>query len=1084
MISERISEFADFFAKNYMAELTQAKGCIIISFTSLSEWNVDLASELLGSPEDYLKMANKAIQTLIDEREITVRFTGLPNTQNRNVWETRKEDVGKFIALTGIINKSSSIIHLCETAKFECSNCGTVMSIVQNDGKFTEPSKCNCGRKGKMNLIDKEFTDIIKLGVIDDLMARENVDRSIAREKLAILSQDLTSLEVDQKIKPGKKVVLNGYFKYQQKSGSAEFDSIFHVNSMEFVQVGWDTVKVNTIEESQIKMLAKQDDIINRLAESIADVEGFAEAKKACLLMLAGAPHKYDENGHLVSRGTTHILLIGNPGGGKTFLAKRAGSISPVYSFASAATASGKGLVAAVSQDKDIGAWVIYPGVVAMANKGVCISGNQKIMTSRGLLSIKDVKQDDKILSFGFDGVKEKHVSGLIFNGVKEVVQLTLYSGDTITCTPDHRIMTSGGWKPAGDLTTKDYIKNYFTSITNFENREDIEDGWLFGFALSDVWYNTSLKKGSKNCVRNVMSYSSSIINKERSEYVHKLLIGRGIRSIHVKNIPSNKHLVAGKQQKFKEGVTYRFSDKKLHNEIKDMMESNLLVKSTDDFYAGFLAGILSTDACISHKKGKYGIKHEIAVTLTRYNKSSQTKEWNRNIQILVNSLFHRFGILSCIRGDKIIISSLTSYNLCVSLLKEFMVGKNKEKLYHVLPKKRISSYDDWMDDEYVKWFCSIKFKTSKTVKYGLHSSIWYSRKKKRVSSQLMNILFKFWEEITDEEFWPPAKDYLLNKIISVERAGSQEVYDITIPENHNFMLTGGLAHNCVIDEVDKTHKDDYGDHNNAMNDMECLIAKGNVKGKLETETSYLATANPENRIFSSYDTYANQIDMPKDFQDRFDLILPMVSPTDKKAQEKIMDIMLGRHTDDKSKKSWNPEFTHNFIQKYVAYCRRSNPNPILSPELFAYIKKKLIELMKPRSEEQSMISFRHLESILRFEYGAARLRLRDITEEDVDLAFNLKKKSFIELGIISEAGGFSWAKLEEVEEKVISEKEIIHNILRELMPDGSTMAEWHEIIKRCTEKGIEEDKAEEHIQKLITKGDYFEPKRGFLRRI
>src|SRR3990167_8271229 len=65
------------------------------------------------------------------------------------------------------------------------------------------------------------------------------------------------------------------------------------------------------------------------------------------------------------------MLLIGNPGEAKTYLAKRAGAISPIFSFQSADTASGKGLVAAVVQDKDIGAWTIYPGVVAMANKGV-----------------------------------------------------------------------------------------------------------------------------------------------------------------------------------------------------------------------------------------------------------------------------------------------------------------------------------------------------------------------------------------------------------------------------------------------------------------------------------------------------------------------------------------------------------------------------------------------------------------------------------------------------------------------------------------------------------------------------------------
>ena len=405
MTSEKISEFADFFAKNYMAKLTQSKDCIILPFTSLSEWSVDLASELLDSPEDYLKMANLAVQTLVDDKSIYVRFTGLPKIQHRNVWETRKEDVSKFIALTGIINKSSSIIHLCQAAKFECQNCGSIIVIAQNDGKFIEPFSCSCGKKGKFILIDKEFTDIIKLGVIDDLMARENVDRSIAREKLAILSHDLTSLEVDQKIKPGKKVILNGYFKYQQKSGSAEFDSIFHVNSIEFVKVGWDTVKASKAEEEEIIKLAKQKDIILRLAESIADVEGFKEAKIACLLMLAGAPHKYDENGHLVSRGTTHILLIGNPGGGKTFLAKRAGSISPIYSFASAATASAatatqatassvlhKHLCAPASTQIphcSAATRILIPPVSALASSRICsspwrISGSKRLKAHNG----------------------------------------------------------------------------------------------------------------------------------------------------------------------------------------------------------------------------------------------------------------------------------------------------------------------------------------------------------------------------------------------------------------------------------------------------------------------------------------------------------------------------------------------------------------------------------------------------------------------------------------------------------------------------------------------------------------------------
>jgi len=655
---EQISLFRDFFEQNCMDKILKASRIgkpFEIIFSNLSEFSLDLANELLDSPEETIKAAELALKEL-DINNPRARIIHLPATQRRDIWEIRKDDIGKLIAIKGVINKSSSIIHVCTSAKFECPNCGSIINILQPESDFKEPSKCTCGRKGKFNLLSKELSDTIKLGLIDDLMDKDNADRSIAREKIAILSKGLTSFEIDKEIKPGRKVIVNGWLQYIQKGKSTEFDSIFIVNSIEFVEVGWDTIKVNAKEEKEIKGLAKEKDIIYRLSDSIADVYGFQEVKIASLLLLAGAPHMYDKNGHLTSRGTIHMLLIGNPGEAKTYLAKRAGAISPIFSFQSAATASGKGLVAAVVQDKDIGAWTIYPGVVAMANKGV-----------------------------------------------------------------------------------------------------------------------------------------------------------------------------------------------------------------------------------------------------------------------------------------------------------------------------------------------------------------------------------------------------------------------------------------VTIDEIDKTHKEDYGDHNNAMNDMMVIIAKSNVKGKLQTETSYLATANPENRVFTQYEDLINQIDMPKDFLDRFDIILPMISPLDKEEKEKIMDTMLDRHFEEKE--VWQPEFSHEFITKYIAYCRMNNPKPKLPKELASLIKKKLHELMKPKDEGQIKVSFRQIESIMRFAYASARLKLRDITEEDINLAFDLKKKSFLELGIIDRTGSFSWAKLENVDEGKLSNKEVIHSVMKELFAEKE-MVEWQEIINRCRNKGVDEDVVDEHIENVKRKGDYFEPRKGFVSRI
>ena len=654
---EQVEIFREFFEQMNITSTTKE---IQVPFNKLSEHNPELANELLDNPEDTMNVAELVIEDMdLEGGRIPVNFIKLPKIQQRHIWEIRTEDVGKMISLKGTINKSSSIIHVCKSATFECPTCANMTKILM-DWEYKELTKCPCGRKGKQNVVKKEIIDNIKLGLIDDLMDKDNVDRSVAREKLAILSdKELTSHKVDMMIKPGKKVILNGYLRYVQKIKTVEFESIFHVNSIEFVDIGWDTVKVTKKEEKEIKKLAKEGDIITRLANSIADVEGFPEIKVASLLLLAGSPNMYDKNKHLTSRGTIHVLLIGSPGVAKTYFIKRAGAISPIFSFQSANTASGKGLVVAVAQDKEIGAWVIYPGVVPMAHKGV-----------------------------------------------------------------------------------------------------------------------------------------------------------------------------------------------------------------------------------------------------------------------------------------------------------------------------------------------------------------------------------------------------------------------------------------CSIDELDKTHQDDYGDHNSAMNDMEIIVAKSNVKGRLETETSYLATANPEDRVFTEFKTYYEQIDMPQDFIDRFDIILPMVSPLAEDERDRIMETMLDRHTDESSQSIWKPEFSHKFIRKYIAYCRGKKPTPKLPRELRKVIKEKLHDLMKPRGEEQVKISFRQLESILRFAYASARLRLRDICKEDIDIAFDLKKKSFLDLGIINELGDFRWSTLEDVNEEKISDKEIIHNVLKELMPETDSMVELQNIVDRCKAKGVDEDKVEEYIEQLMRKGDIFEPKRGLIRKL
>lgn len=669
-IQEQIKKFGEFIEGFYKEQLLKRikkdERFLLIDFSELTKFEPELADDLLDAPEEVIKAAEIAIEQLDAPGEVRgfkARFFHLPKTLRKSPHEIASKDINKFISLVGNVGKSTPRLFYAKSGKFECPACSAPINILFLDRKFREPTRCGCGRKGKFRLLDAPTTDTIKLGIYDDLMDDRNENKTIARDKVAILENDLAIVKNDRYTKLGKKIVINGYFTYERKDDvSSEYIATFNANSIEVIEVGWDTVIVTEAEENQIEVLSQEPDIILKLARSISDFQGHDEVLISNLLQLAGAPHKYDKNGILSSRGTIHVLIAGDTGVNKTGNAKQVGDICPISAFYSAANASGKGLVVAVDKDKELGTWVMIPGVVVI---------------------------------------------------------------------------------------------------------------------------------------------------------------------------------------------------------------------------------------------------------------------------------------------------------------------------------------------------CS-----------------------------------------------------------------------------------GGIA---IIDELDKTHEDDYGDHNHAMNECIVPVAKGTVKGELIADTSYLGLANPKHRNFIDvgYDTNYDQINMPKDFLDRFDIIWAIETESNKEKRDKIIDVMLERHLGEEESKEnkWQPEFEHNFIRKYVASCRRKKPAPLFKKGLIPYVKEKVYELMKPKQDEQIKISNRQIEVIMRLAYASARLKRRDVAKEDIDLACNLKKESFRQLGILNEIG-YNWGAEERIQDTQINETVAIKTVINELIEKVGNLIPIDEIVDMCKTKGVNPDKTEEIITKLSRAGDYFEPRRGFISKL
>ena len=94
-----------------------------------------------------------------------------------------------------------------------------------------------------------------------------------------------------------------------------------------------------------------------------------------------------------------------------------------------------------------------------------CFVKGTKISTPKGKVNIDEVKIGEKVLSYNFDSkqVEIKDVKKLFkhpFNG--ELIKITLENGNTIKCTPNHKIFTlNRGYIEAKDLVETDELYVY-----------------------------------------------------------------------------------------------------------------------------------------------------------------------------------------------------------------------------------------------------------------------------------------------------------------------------------------------------------------------------------------------------------------------------------------------------------------------------------------------------------------------------------------------------------------------------------------------------------------------------------------------
>ena len=375
--------FFDSYKKEIGQSIRSEDKTIRINFSQLAEFSPPLSDRLIESPEETISIIETALEESGLVKTPRARFIELPKTCFVKIREIRAKNLDQFLWIEGIVRQASDVRPQVVNAKFECPNCGAVLSVLQIDRKFREPSRCTCGWKSNFKLISKEMVDAQRLVIEESPDSLEGGEQP--RRINVFLKEDLVEPRMEEKTTPGSKIKILGILKeipvpLQTGAISTRFDIAIEANNIIPMEESFEELEIQDEDIKQILELAADPKIYKRLAKSIApSVYGFEQIKEAIMLQMFGGIKKTKSDGGQ-TRGDIHILLVGDPGVAKSVMLKFTATIAPKGRYVSGKAATAAGLTAAVVKDEFLRGWSLEAGAMVLSNKGVvCIDEIEKM---------------------------------------------------------------------------------------------------------------------------------------------------------------------------------------------------------------------------------------------------------------------------------------------------------------------------------------------------------------------------------------------------------------------------------------------------------------------------------------------------------------------------------------------------------------------------------------------------------------------------------------------------------------------------------------------------------------------------------
>lgn len=317
----------------------------------------------------------------------TYKLINVP--ENINLHDLDATHNNKWVSCRAMIKNITEVRVDLKTASYVCGKCNQnyLLSVENPMQPVGLPAFCTnprCDGTAKDMRFDKDTCEyrnykLIKLEEVLELRSGGNT-----REFKALLLDNLASPKVN--LKAGDVVNVTGTFKVEPRKvrGKSDgFEFLLHVHNITPVEDVFEDSRITEDDIKHIKDLSKRPDIFELLVNTLApEVYGYDLIKQGLLLSLFEGNRPDDDTFKTsqMDRWTIHILLIGDPGIGKSQLIQALKKRAPKNITISGTNTSQAGLTTSAVKDELTGTWTLEAGAVVLADTGnLCIDEFDKL---------------------------------------------------------------------------------------------------------------------------------------------------------------------------------------------------------------------------------------------------------------------------------------------------------------------------------------------------------------------------------------------------------------------------------------------------------------------------------------------------------------------------------------------------------------------------------------------------------------------------------------------------------------------------------------------------------------------------------